>query len=413
MTLIVLAIVVGMYALRVAASLLNLRAMKPEPPEEFRDLVDAAAHARGQEYTRVKTRDALVEETVSLLAFLAFWFAGGFAWLEAWSGGWGLGPVVTGVLVLTVLGGLRWMLELPFEIHHTFGTEAKFGFNRTTPGTFVLDTLKSLLLAALIGLPLLAGLLWLFGRWPDAWLWGWLGFSAAMLVLAFLAPSLLLPLFNKFEPMPEGPLRAGIEELARRCGFPLGGLFVMDGSKRSTKANAFFTGFGKNRRIALYDTLIERHGREELLAVLAHEIGHFRLRHVWQQVVASLLAKGLLFFLLGHALRSPELYRTFGLPGEHPLPAHFGLVFFLVLYTPIAQILGLLRNALSRRHEFEADAYAARATGDPGALARALKKLSADNLSNPTPHPLAVWLDHTHPPVVERLRALARAGGSP
>lgn len=409
MTALLLAIVLGMYALRVTASLLNLRSLRPDPPEEFRELAADGAYARGHEYTRAKTRDALIEATISLLAFLAFWFAGGFSWLDQWSNGWGLGPITTGLLVLCVLGGLRWLLELPFEIHHTFGTETRFGFNRTTPATFIADTLKSLLLAIVIGLPLLAGLLWLFGRWPDAWLWGWLGFSAIMLALAFLAPSLLLPLFNKFEPMPDGPLRSGIEDLARRCGFPLGGLFVMDGSKRSTKANAFFTGFGKNRRIALYDTLIERHGREELLAVLAHEIGHFRLRHIWQQVIGALLAKGLLFFLLGYALRAPEIYRAFGLPGTDPLPIHFGLVFFLVLYTPIEQILGLLRNALSRRHEFEADAYAARATGSPEALASALKKLSADNLSNLTPHPLAVWLDHSHPPVVDRLRALSRS----
>lgn len=408
MTLLLLSIVLGIYGLRVTASLLNLRSLRPEPPEEFRELSADGKYQRGQEYTRVKTRDALVEETVSLLAFLAFWFAGGFTMLDAWSQGWGLGPIATGSGVIVLLAALRWLLELPFEIHHTFGTEARFGFNRTTPKVFVADSIKSLFLGALIGLPLLAGLLWLFAWRPDAWLWGWLGFSAVMLALAFLAPSILLPLFNKFEPMPDGPLRSGIEKLAAKCGFPLGGLFVMDGSKRSTKANAFFTGFGRNRRIALYDTLIERHGEGELLAVLAHEIGHFRLRHVWQQLGAALLANGLLFFLLGYALRTPEVYRAFGLSGVAPLPLHFGLVFFIVLYAPIAQILSVLRNALSRRHEFQADAYAAAATGGPAELSTALKKLSTDSLSNLTPHPLVVWLDHSHPPVVERLRALAR-----
>jgi STE24 endopeptidase len=412
MTLLILAIVLGIYVLRLTASLLNLRSLRPEPPEEFRELAADGVYQRGQDYTRAKTRDALVEETVSLAAFLLFWFAGGFAMLDAWSRGWGLGPIATGTLVIVMLAALRWLLELPFELHHTFGTETRFGFNRTTPKIFITDTLKSLLLAAAIGLPLLAGLLWLFARWPDAWLWGWLGFSAVMLALAFLAPSLLLPLFNKFEPMPDGPLRAGIEKLAEKCGFPLGGLFVMDGSKRSTKANAFFTGFGRNRRIALYDTLIERHSHGELLAVLAHEIGHFRLRHVWQQLGAALLANGLLFFLLGYALRTPEIYRAFGLSGEAPLPLHFGLVFFLVLYSPIGQILSILRNILSRRHEFQADAYAAAATGGAKELATALKKLSTDSLSNLTPHPLVVWLDHSHPPVVERLRALARLGSS-
>lgn len=413
MITILLAIVLGIYALRVAASLLNLRSLRPEPPEEFRELAADGVYQRGQDYTRAKTKDALLEETVSLAAFLVFWFAGGFALLDSWSRGWGLGPIATGMIVIALLAALRWMLELPFEIHHTFGTETRFGFNRTTPKVFATDTLKSLLLACAIGLPVLAGLLWLFGRWPNAWFWGWLGFSAIMLALAFLAPSLLLPLFNKFEPMPEGPLRSGIENLARKCGFPLCGLFVMDGSKRSTKANAFFTGFGRNRRIALYDTLIERHGQGELLAVLAHEIGHYRLRHVWQQFAAAILANGLLFYLLGYALRSPEIYRAFGLSGDAPLPLHFGLVFFLVLYTPIGQLLAILRNALSRRHEFEADAYAAAVTGEPVALSSGLKKLSTDSLSNLTPHPLVVWLDHTHPPVVERLRALARLPATP
>ena len=217
---------------------MNWRGLDPALPGEFTGFIDPQSYLRSQEYTRAKIRDNLIEESVALLVFLGFWLGGGFTWLHHWSLQWGIGPLPAGVLVIVVLASGRWLMDLPFEIHHTFGTETRFGFNRTTPRTFLIDPLKGLLLAAVLGLPVLAGVLAIFMRFDNAWLWAWLGLSAFAFVLSFLAPSVLLPMFNKFEPMPAGPLREAIEGLANRCGFPLGGLFVMDGSKRSTKANA-------------------------------------------------------------------------------------------------------------------------------------------------------------------------------
>lgn len=410
MIAVLVVIVLGMFLLRATASWLNWRNLIPSLPEEFTGFIDPMDYLRSQDYTRAKILAGMIEESFSLLVFLGFWLAGGFAWLYSWSQSRGLAAVPTGVLVIGLLYLGKWLLDLPFEIHRTFGTEARFGFNRTSPRTFVLDQIKGMLFAAGLGLPVLAGLLAIFARIADAWLWGWLGISAIALLLSFLAPSLILPMFNKFEPMPAGPLRAAIEELANHCGFPLGGLFVMDGSKRSTKANAFFTGFGKNRRIAMFDTLINAHPIDELVAVLAHEIGHFKCRHIWKHMALGFLANGLLFFLLGMALHAPALYDAFGIHVDgDSLPLHFGLVFFFVLYAPISQLLAIIRNAISRKHEYEADAYAAKVTGSPVPLATALRRLSADSLSNLTPHPLTVWLDHTHPPVTARLRALAKS----
>jgi STE24 endopeptidase len=286
--------------------------------------------------------------------------------------------------------------------------EGKFGFNKSTPATFLADRVKGLALAALLGLPLAAGILWIFHEVPNAWLWAWAFVTAFQLILTYLAPSLILPLFNKFTPMPDGELKDGIHSLGVKCGFPLEGVFVIDGSKRSTKANAYFTGFGKHKKIALFDTLMDKSTQPELLAILAHEIGHFRLGHIRQRLAVGILQMALIFFLIGLATNpggafARMLHDAFFVPEISP---HAGLVFFTLLLEPASKILSVLANAWSRKHEFEADAYAARSTGEPHALASALKKLSSDHLSHPAPHNLRVVLDHSHPPLLQRLRAL-------
>lgn len=406
--ILLLCILLGMYVLRTTATVLNLRALSPAIPPEFAGTLDPAAYARSQDYSRVKERAGLVEDAATLAAFLVFWLAGGFAWLHGWTAGLGLGPVATGLVAVTVLVVLQWLVGLPFDLHHTFVIEERFGFNRTAPATYVLDQLKAAGLGIVFGLPLLAAILWILREVPNAWLWAWATVAVWSLFLTFIAPSVIMPLFNKFTPLADGPLRSGIDALARRCGFPLAGVSVMDGSKRSSKANAFFTGFGRHRRIALFDTLVERHDTDELLAVLAHEIGHFKKHHIWQQMAGGLAMTFVLFLLLGWVLRLPPLYEAFGLEIDpaHP-PVHFGLVFFLVFFRPMQELMSVARYALSRKHEFEADAFASEATGGGRDLAKALRRLSTDSLSNLTPHPLEVWLHHTHPPVVLRLRALA------
>ena len=395
------------------ATLLNLGSLKPELPRELTDVYNPEKYARSQEYTRANSRFGIISSIASLTILLTFWFFGGFAWLDQWSRSLGLGDVPTGLFYVFALLFGNYLLNLPFTIYDTFVLEERFGFNKTSRSTFILDQAKSIVLMTLIGAPLLAGILLIFHHVPQAWFWAWVVFSAFMLAITYLAPSLIMPLFNKFEPMEDGELKDAIYRMAEECDFPLTEITVMDGSKRSAKSNAFFMGFGKNKKIALYDTLVENHSTEELVGVLAHEIGHFKHRHIIQRIVLSILQFGVLFYLLGQIINpesvfAQQLFLAFGIPTEN-ISAHAGLIFFSILFSPASRLLGILLNAWSRKHEFEADAYAAGAQKTPEHLIAALKKLSADNLSNLTPHRLRVILDYSHPPVLSRIEALRKA----
>ncbi len=404
-------ILIGLFLvwkLELAATLLNLKAFPAEVPAPLKDVMDREKLDRARDYLRVNARFHIIQSTFSLVVLLAFWTLGGFPWLDGLARSLTDSELAAGLVFLALLFLGQSLLLLPFSIYDTFVIEQRFGFNRSTPATFIMDRVKGLLLAAILGLPLAAAVLWIFGNVPNAWLWAWGVVTAFQLVLTYLAPSLILPLFNKFTPMPEDDLKRDIEKLGRDCGFPLEGVFVMDGSKRSTKANAFFTGFGKRKKIALFDTLVEKHGREELLAILAHEIGHFRCGHIKQRLAVGILQTAVIFYLLGLAI-DPDgrfarlLFDAFGVATISP---HVGLVLFGILLEPVSKALGVLANAWSRKHEFEADAYAAKVTGEGAALGEALKNLTADHLSHPSPAPLRVWLDYSHPPLLERLRAL-------
>ncbi len=406
--IIILVALLALWNLDFIATLLNLGSLRSEPPAELADVFDPGKYAESQEYTRANARFGIIESVVSLFVLLAFWAAGGFGWLDDLTRTWLGNGLPAGLAFLGLIFLGHYLVHLPLSIYATFVIEERFGFNRTTPKTFVVDQIKNLLLSAVLGLPLAAGIIWIFDHVELAWLWAWLLFTVVQILLMWLAPSLILPLFNKFEPMPDGPLRSKIESMAENCGFPIGEISVMDGSKRSTKANAYFTGFGKTKRIALYDTLVEEQTDDELVAVLAHEIGHFKCRHILQRLVVSIVQSAALFFLLGLAVDrdgafARELFDAFGVAKITPA---VGLVLFGILFSPASRLLGILSNAWSRKHEFEADAFASKAVGGPASLISALKKLSAKNLSNLTPHKLRVVLDYSHPPLPERLRAL-------
>lgn len=409
MTLIIVLALYLLWKLEFAATLLNLRAFPASVPEELAGVMDEARLDRAREYLRVNARFGILHSVCDLTVLLVFWFAGGFGWLDALARSLAPGEVSAGLIFLSALFLGQSLFSLPFSVYDTFVIENRFGFNRVTPATFIMDRLKGLLLASLLGLPLAAAILWIFGNVGHAWLWAWAVVTVFQLLLTWLAPSLIMPLFNKFTPMPEGELKEQIEALGTRCGFPLDGVFVMDGSKRSTKANAFFTGLGKRKKIALFDTLVEKSSTPELLGVLAHEIGHFRRGHIRQRLTAGIVHTAAVFFLLGLAT-DPEgrfarmLFDAFGVERISP---HVGLVLFAILLEPAGKALGVILNAWSRRHEFEADAYAAEMTGDGAPLASALRKMTADHLSHPSPAALRVWLDYSHPPLIERLRALA------
>jgi STE24 endopeptidase len=303
----------------------------------------------------------------------------------------------------------RWALGLPLEIYDTFRIEERFGFNKTTAGTFAGDQVKGLALSAVLGGAVLAMVLGILQHGgAAAWLYAWGVASGLLIAMVYAAPALILPLFNKMTPLEDGELRREIMGCAERLGFPLAEISVMDGSRRSTKANAFFTGIGGTKRVVLFDTLVRNHTTEELVAVLAHEIGHYKLRHILQHIVGAILNIGIFLFLAQWLIRWPGLYEAFGV--RQP-SIYAGLALFLVLYGPVSRLLGIVRGAQSRRHEFAADRYAAEATGLPHALVEALKKLSRNNLGNLSPHRLHVVLYHSHPPVLERVRALEGRGG--
>lgn len=400
----ILSCLIGYYLLDSIAKILNVKNLQDEVPPEFVGFYEPHRYRESQRYLRTKTRFELISASFDLACLLIFWGLGGFERLDVWVKTLSQGPIVTGILYFAILAAARELLELPFEAYATFVIEEQFGFNRATLKTFVLDRLKGWALAGclLAGfLALVLSLLERFGLqiWPVAWLIT----AAVSILLTYLAPTLILPIFFKFSPLPDGPLREGILNYCHKQKFSLRDLLVIDGSRRSSKANAFFTGFGKNKRIALFDTLIQNHTVPELIAVLAHEVGHFKHRHAIQHFVFAQINLCFLFVLASLCLSRPELYAAFGV--THP-SYYVGFVLFSILVQPLAIIIGVVLNFLSRRHEFEADRFAAESTGEPGSLILALKKLSKDSLSNLTPHPLLVGLHFTHPPVLERIRAL-------
>jgi Zn-dependent protease with chaperone function len=392
--------------LNVAARTLDSRRPLPEPPAEAAGILDPERIAKTRAYTLARARHANRADLTGLLLLAGFLLLGGLPWTETLAESFGLGAVPTGLLFFGVLGMLNMLAELPFDLTLTFGLERRFGFGTITPGTYALDRLKGLALAVLLGGTLLSLTLWLFGAYgPGAWVYCWAAASVLMVALQYIAPTWLLPLFNTFTPLAPGPLREGLEELARRAGFTLSGIFVMDGSRRTTKANAFFAGMGRKKRIALYDTLLANHPDRDIVAVMAHEAGHAALWHIPVRLGAAVLQIGILFALVGLFLCLPSIPAAFGLGGAG---VHGALVVFGLFFGPVSLLLNILLSALSRRQEYQADAYAAELTADPEALIQALARLSANNLSEISAHPLLVALSWTHPPVLERIRALSK-----
>jgi len=402
----ILAVIVINFLLDSTISLLNLKALSPDLPEEFNDIYDRGKYRQSQDYTRVQTIFSLFENSIITAITVLFLLGGGFNLVDQFVRGFNLGSITTGIIYTGLITLLSFLVGLPFSIYSTFKIEARFGFNRTTVMTFITDILKSILLSILLGAPILAAILWFFENTGSyGWLLCWPGTVAFGFIVQFLAPVLIMPLFNKFTPLEDGPLKDKILDYARFQNFKLNGIFTMDGSKRSTKLNAFFTGFGKFRKIVFFDTLLEKIEDDEVVTVLAHEMGHFKKRHIWKMMAISILQTGLVFFLLSLFLNNPGLFEAFQM--EH-LSIYASLFFFAFLYSPISTLLSVLFNIMLRAHEYEADYYAAETTGAPEVLVQALKKLSLANLSNLTPHPAMVFFSYSHPPVLDRIRALRK-----
>jgi len=401
---IILATLILDFVLSFIAGVLNLKTLSSKLPEEFNGVYDAEAYRKSQEYTRVKSRFGFLVATLQLALTLAFWFSGGFNFLDSIVRSWQLGPIPSGLAYIGILGIAAGVLSLPIAIYSTFVIEERFGFNKTTPAIFVTDLLKGFMLAVLLGGPLLAGLLALFQyAGIIAWLYCWIAVTLFSLFVQFIAPTWIMTLFNKFKPIEEGELKERILAYARSVAFPLSGVFVIDASKRSSKSNAFFTGFGRNKRIALYDTLVQQHSVAELVAVLAHEIGHYKKKHILKGLAISILHTGVMFYLLSLFIGQEALFRAFYL--EHA-SIYAGFLFFGMLYAPIELVLSIFLNIFHRRNENQADKFAAKTTNDAESMISALKKLSVHNLTNLTPHPFYVFLNYGHPPVLARIKAI-------
>jgi STE24 endopeptidase len=399
-----LAVLVGSYLLELLADWLNLRNLKEGLPSEFDGSYDAERYKTSQRYLRETTRFGIAVDTFHTVLYLALILTGVFNLVDLFARCFGLGPILTGLIFAATLGIASAVVNLPFSIYSTFVIEEKYGFNKTTPKTFVLDILKSLLLGIIIGAPVLAAMFWFFEKAGSlAWVYCWIAVTVFQVLLMFIAPYVIMPLFNKFIPLEDGELKDAIEMYVKGQNFKMKGLFKMDGSKRSAKTNAFFTGFGKSRRIVLFDTLIARHTVVELVAIVAHEMGHYKKKHILSAIARAIATTGLMFFLMSLFIGNRGLFEAFKM--EH-VSIYAGLFFFGFLYTPIAAIIGIVENAISRRHEYEADRYAVETTENPDAMIAGLKKLTVDNLSNLTPHPFKVLLSYSHPPILARIRAM-------
>lgn len=404
--IIILAVLIGTYLLDLVVDTLNARHVKTELPEEFGDCYDADKYKKSQEYLRENTRFGIVSDSIVTPVTIAFIFFGGFNFVDQFARSFNLGNILTGLIFAGVLMLASQILLIPFSIYSTFVIEERYGFNKTTPKTFVLDILKTCLLGAVIGGIILSVVLWFFEKaGPWAWLYCWIAITLFQLFLIFIAPVIIMPIFNKFFPLEKGDLKNAINDYAGSQDFKMKGVFTMDGSKRSTKSNAFFTGFGKFRRIVLFDTLMEKHTTEELVSVLAHEMGHYKKRHILKSMIISILTTGLMFYILSLFINNRDLFAAFRM---QEMSIYASLLFFAFLYAPIEMILSVFGNMLSRRNEYEADSYSVKTYKKPLSMIAALKKLSVENLSNLTPHPLKVFLSYSHPPVLERIRAIRK-----
>lgn len=372
-------------------------------PEKLKGICSDEEYRRSQFYKRDNTRLSLLSSAVNLVAIILMFVSGGFAFADKIARAISGNEIVISLAFFAIIGLASDILNMPFAIWDTFVIEKKYGFNTMTVRIFITDHLKSWFLALLVGGPVLGALTFLFYSLGSGfWIYAWIVITVFSVFINFFYSELIVPLFNRQTPLQTGVLREQIEEFAKKAGFRLRDIYVIDGSKRSTKANAYFSGFGPKKRIVLYDTLEKELSAEEIVAVLGHEIGHYRKKHVLMRLGSSVLVTGLMLWLFSLIAGNPAFSLV---PGIQKPAFHIALVVFGVLYSPLSLVLGLASNYISRKHEFEADNFA-RQYGMNSSLGSALKKLAVSNLSNMMPHPAYVFFHYSHPPLLDRLRKL-------
>ena len=409
---IIISLVIFNYLFTNLLDYMNHRNWKDEIPNELKDFYDKEKYKKAKNYALSKNKISLFSSSLSFLLVISLIVFNGYGIIDQFVS-FNLSKsfeslqissnfIQSGVFFL-ILFFLNSIISIPFSYYNTFVIEEKFGFNKTTKLTFFIDIIKSTLLSFFIGGILLFLALYLYENLNDGfWLWLWIGLSLLMILINMFYADLIVPIFNKLTPLDDGELRNKIEKYSKDVGYLLKNIYVIDGSKRSTKANAFFSGLGPRKTIALYDTLIEKHTENELVAVLAHEVGHFKKKHIFSGLIMSIIQIGIMSFFFELCLKLPDI--SIALGGLES-SFHLGLVGFSIIFSPISILSGIIMNYNSRKNEFEADAYA-KETFNGEDLSLALKKLSVDSLSNIYPHPLYVFFHYSHPPLIQRLRAL-------
>ncbi|TDN82792.1 STE24 endopeptidase [Salegentibacter sp. 24] len=403
---IIIAIIVIDFIIDKILDTLNAQHFDDPVPPELHDVYDKEAYEKSQRYKKERYRFGLITSAFSVALTLGFIIFGGFAWVDEIARNFADNSILVALIFFGIIMIGSDILTTPFSWYSTFVIEEKYGFNKTTKKTFVLDKIKGLLMMVILGGGILALIVWFYQfAGNDFWWYAWILVAVFSIFLNMFYAKLIVPLFNKQSPLEEGSLRRKIEAYAQSVGFTLDNIFIIDGSKRSTKANAYFSGFGKEKRITLFDTLVKDLEEEEIVAVLAHEVGHYKKHHIMVNLGASILTTGFTLWLLSLFIGSPVLSGALGV--EEP-SFHIGLIAFGLLYSPISEITGLLMNYLSRKFEYQADNYAKKTYG-AGPLISSLKKLSNNSLSNLTPHKAYVFMHYSHPTLLQRFRNLKRS----
>ena len=399
----ILFILIGEFILATVMNYLNAKRFKDPIPKDLSDVYNTEEYAKSQDYKLTNYKFGIFTSIFSLTLILLFLFFGGFAWVDNLAQSQSENIIIQALIFFGIIMIGSDILNIPFSYYQTFIIEEKFGFNKTSKATFFVDKLKQWAMTVVVGGGILSLVIWFF-QWAGTnfWLYTWALVAVFTLFMNLFYSKLIVPLFNKQEPLEAGSLKEKIENYAAQVGFDLKNIFVINGSKRSTKANAYFSGFGKEKRVTLYDTLINDLEEEEIVAVLAHEIGHYKKKHIIFNLATSILLTGLMLLILSLFINNPEVSLAIGV--NRP-SFHAALIGFGILYSPISEITGLLMNVFSRKFEYQADDYA-KHTYAALPLVTSLKKLSKNSLSNLTPHPAYVFMHYSHPPLIDRIRSL-------
>jgi STE24 endopeptidase len=381
-----------------------MRNISPNIPDEFKDVYDEEKYKKSQDYLKINTRFGLGTGAFGLILIMGVIHTGFFGYVDEWVRLQTGNFILQGLLFFLLLFIAKDIISLPFTIYSTFVIEERFGFNRTTVKIFVTDLFKGYALTLVLGSIILSPILYFFETYQtNGWWIAWSIMTVFMIAIQPLFVHIISPMFNTFTPLEDGPLRNAIDAFSEKVQFPIARIDVMDGSKRSSHSNAYFTGFGKSKRVALYDTLMDDHSENEIVSIVAHEVGHYKKKHIIKGTILGILETGLMLFIFNLIKGDQALYSVFGVEN---ISIYAGLLFFGMLYAPVSLVLSIFTTALSRKNEFEADAFAKENTQNPEALIAMLKGLAARNLSHLTPHPLTVFLSYSHPPVSQRIEAI-------